>query len=77
MELKNNDVSFEEALKKLEEIVSKLEEDEVPLEKSIDLYQEGMKLSKVCDEILTNAQEKMTQILNDENEIETFELQGE
>lgn len=62
---------------KLEEIVLKLEEEDVPLEKAIDYYQEGMKLSKICDNILDQAQEKMTQIMNDENEKEPFELQEE
>ncbi|WP_442962160.1 exodeoxyribonuclease VII small subunit [Pseudogracilibacillus sp. SE30717A] len=62
---------------KLEEIVLKLEEEDVPLEKAIEYYQEGMKLSKLCDDILEDAQEKMTQILKDGNEIEPFEIQGE
>ncbi len=70
-------LSFEEAVKKLEDIVAKLEEEDVPLEKAIDYYQEGMKLSKLCDEKLQEAQEKVTQILNDNNEEEPFELQEE
>jgi len=72
-----NKISFEEAVKKLEDIVAKLEEEDVPLEKAIDYYQEGMKLSKLCDEKLQEAQEKVTQILNDNNEEEPFELQEE
>lgn len=72
-----NKLSFEEAVKKLEDIVAKLEEEDVPLEKAIDYYQEGMKLSKLCDEKLQEAQEKVTQILNDNNEEEPFELQEE
>jgi len=72
-----SELSFEEALRQLEDIVNKLEKEDVPLEKAIDYYQEGMKLSKLCDDILQNAQEKMTQILNDENEVEPFELQEE
>ncbi|MEI3606775.1 exodeoxyribonuclease VII small subunit [Pseudogracilibacillus sp. SE30717A] len=71
------ELSFEEAIIKLEEIVLKLEEEDVPLEKAIEYYQEGMKLSKLCDDILEDAQEKMTQILKDGNEIEPFEIQGE
>jgi len=73
----NSELSFEEALRQLEEIVNKLEKEDIPLEKAINYYQEGMKLSKLCDDILQNAQEKMTQILNDEKEIEPFELQEE
>lgn len=70
-------LSFEEALLKLEDIVNKLEQEDIPLEEAIDFYQEGMKLSKLCDDILTNAQEKMTQILQDEQELVPFKLQGE
>lgn len=69
-------LSFEEALTKLEEIVNKLEQEDVPLESAINYYQEGMKLSNLCDDILKNAQKKMTQILNEE-EIEPFELREE
>jgi len=74
---RNEDLSFEEALNKLEEIVNKLEEEDVPLEKAIEYYQEGMKLSKLCDEILDNAQEKMTKILNDQQKTEPFDIQGD
>lgn len=70
-------LSFEEALTKLEEIVNKLEQEDVPLESAINYYQEGMKLSNLCDDILKNAQKKMTQILNEEKEIEPFELREE
>ncbi len=70
-------LSFEEALTKLEEIVNKLEQEDVPLESAINYYQEGMKLSNLCDDILKNAQKKMTQILNEEEEIEPFELREE
>jgi len=76
-ENEKENLSFEEALTKLEEIVHKLEQEDVPLESAIDYYQEGMKLSKLCDEILKNAQKKMTQILNEEKEIEPFEIQEE
>lgn len=70
-------LSFEEALTKLEEIVNKLEQEDVPLESAINYYQEGMKLSNLCDDILKNAQKQMTQILNEEKEIEPFELREE
>lgn len=72
-----NNISFEEAMTQLEKIVEKLEEGDVPLEKAITYYQEGMKLSKVCSDKLTGVQEKMTQILNEQGELESFEVQGE
>ncbi|MFD2762325.1 exodeoxyribonuclease VII small subunit [Lentibacillus juripiscarius] len=76
MEQENNH-SFEEAMLELEKIVEKLEKGDVPLEKAITYYQEGMKLSKVCSDKLTDVQKKMTQIMNDQGELETFDVQGE
>ena len=46
----SEELTFEEAMKKLEEIVAKLEEGDVPLEKAIAFYQEGMALSKICSD---------------------------
>ncbi len=74
---KESNISFEEAMIQLEKIVGKLEEGDVPLEKAITYYQEGMKLSKVCSDKLTNVQEKMTQIMNEQGELEPFEVQEE
>lgn len=71
------ELTFEEAISKLEDIVQKLEEEDIPLEKAIDYYQEGMKLSKICDDILKTAQEKMTNILKENGELEPFDLQEE
>lgn len=73
----DNNMSFEDAMARLEKIVSKLEEGDVPLEKAITYYQEGMKLSKVCSDKLTNVEEKMTQIMNEQGEMEEFEVQEE
>ena len=47
---------FEEAITRLEEIVGRLEKGEVPLEESIRLYEEGMKLGKNCRKMLDDAE---------------------
>ena len=47
-------ITFEEAMKRLEEIVAALENNQVSLEKSVDLFQEGIKLSKICNDKLNN-----------------------
>lgn len=63
--------SFEEALEKLEAIVEKLSDQEITLEKSVELYEEGLRLSKICSETLENAALKIEQIdqsKNTENE---------
>lgn len=42
------ELTFEEALKKLERIVADLENGDLPLEESLERYEEGIRLSKVC-----------------------------
>lgn len=53
---------FEEALKKLESIVEQLNHQEITLEKSVQLYEEGLKLSKICTQTLESAALKIEQI---------------
>lgn len=72
---KSEELSFEEAMKQLEELVEKLEAGDVPLEKAIQYYQEGMKLSKVCNEKLGHVEKQMQQILNEHGELEPFSIQ--
>lgn len=52
-------VSFEEAYKKLEQIAEKLEDPEISLDESIALFEEGVKLSKYCSEVLEKAKQKI------------------
>jgi exodeoxyribonuclease VII small subunit len=54
--------SFEEALTKLEAIVDKLDDDGITLEDSVQLYEEGLKLSKICSKTLENAELKIEEI---------------
>lgn len=55
-------LSFEEALTKLEAIVEKLDGEEITLEKSVELYEEGLRLSKICSKTLENAELKIEEI---------------
>jgi exodeoxyribonuclease VII small subunit len=57
-----NDLSFEAALARLEEIVRALEKGEAPLDKSIELYQEGDRLKRYCEARLKAAQARIEQI---------------
>jgi exodeoxyribonuclease VII small subunit len=54
---------FEDALKKLEKIVSKLEEGEIPLEESLKLFEEGIRLSRFCNQKLDEAEKKVEVLL--------------
>ncbi|QHS22715.1 exodeoxyribonuclease VII small subunit [Virgibacillus sp. MSP4-1] len=74
-ENEKQEISFEDAVEKLENIVEKLEEGDVPLEKAIEYYQEGMKLSKFCNDKLTKVEKQMEQILNDQGEFEPYSVQ--
>lgn len=56
------DLSFEDALKRLEAIVHELESGEAPLDKSIELYAEGDRLHKQCETRLRDAQARIEQI---------------
>lgn len=55
--------SFEESLKKLETIVGKLERGDLPLEESIGLFEEGIKLSDACKADLEAAEGKVQMLL--------------
>jgi exodeoxyribonuclease VII small subunit len=50
---------FEDALGKLEKIVSKLEEGDIPLEESLKLFEEGIRLSRFCNQKLDEAEKKV------------------
>ncbi|MFN3872895.1 MAG: exodeoxyribonuclease VII small subunit [Ignavibacterium sp.] len=54
--------SFEEKLRRLEQISELLESGDVQLEESISLFEEGIKLSKECLSILENAELKITKL---------------
>ena len=55
-------LSFEVALKQLEEIVTKLERGDVPLEESIAIYERGEALKKRCETLLAQAEERVEKI---------------
>ena len=56
---------FEEALKRLKEISELLENEDVSLDDSIKIYEEGIKLSKQCYSLLEKAELKVQQLNND------------
>jgi len=56
---KEGDRSFEESMKRLDEIVGQLEEDKLPLDKMISLYEEGVGLARACGEKLEAAEQKV------------------
>ena len=55
----DKEMSFEKAYKMLEEIAVKLESSDVTLDESITLFEEGVKLSKYCSDVLDKAKQKI------------------
>jgi exodeoxyribonuclease VII small subunit len=56
-------LSFEKALEQLELIVQELESEELPLEKAIKKFEEGIKLSKFCNKKLVESEKKVTLLM--------------
>jgi exodeoxyribonuclease VII small subunit len=59
------ELTFEEALRRLEQIVKELEEGELPLEQSIASFQEGMQLAKICRDKLDQAEQRIELLMKE------------
>lgn len=70
MTKKKETESFENSLKRLEEIAELLDNEEIGLDESVKLYEEGIKLSKICYNKLKDAELKITELKTQlENEL--------
>ena len=67
--------TFEENLENLEKIVKDLESGNIPLDDAIEKFTEAMKLAKLCDNKLKNAEEKLNSILNKDGKLEEFSIE--
>ncbi len=72
MASKSNEMTFEEKIKLLENIVKELESGEVPLEDAINKYTEAMKLVKDCSDKLNKVTEKVNKIMLENGKLEDF-----
>ena len=66
---KDKENSFETNLQKLEIIVEKLESGEIGLEESVKLYEEGMKIKKICDNKLKDIEMQIKKIMIEDNKV--------
>ena len=66
---KDKENSFEKNLQKLEIIVEKLDSGEIGLEESVKLYEEGMKIKKICDNKLKDIEMQIKKIMIEDNKI--------
>ncbi|HET7153392.1 MAG TPA: exodeoxyribonuclease VII small subunit [Candidatus Kapabacteria bacterium] len=62
MAKKSEKITFESQLKRLEEIVGLLDEGDVPLDRTLELYEEGVTLAKACAEKLSQVEKKLQQL---------------
>lgn len=58
------DMTFEEALTQLEQLVRSLENGQLPLEDALQSFEKGVQLKTICEEKLKNAQLKIDQVMN-------------
>lgn len=65
---KKNELKFEDRMNRLQEIVEQLERDSIDLDKSIELYQEGLQLSKQLKDELSKFEEKINKLNKESND---------
>lgn len=68
-------MKFEDKVKKLEEYIKELENDDLDLDNAINKYIEAMKLVKECDKELKDIEIKVTKIVSENNELKDFEVE--
>lgn len=67
--------TFEKDLKQLEDVVARLEQGDLPLDEAMKLFQEGMRLSKLCSQRLSTVEQEIKKLVaeGDRLKLETFE----
>jgi len=73
---KTEEPTFEQALAQLEQIVQRLEKGELPLEESLRLYEDGIRLSRLCHGKLQEAEGKIEMLLKDAGGEPLLDAQG-
>jgi exodeoxyribonuclease VII small subunit len=63
---KKEDIKFEKAMKRLESIVDELEKGEMDIDKSLEAFEEGIKMSRLCSKKLNEAERKIEQLTKNE-----------
>ena len=69
-------MSFEEKKKELEQILNKLEKEEISLDESIKLFDKASKLAKECSEALSNNEGKVTEIKREMDSLVEKDFEG-
>lgn len=61
--------NFEELITSLEDITNKLEKEQLSLDESVKLFEEGIKKAKLCNEQLEDAEKRITKLINQNDDI--------
>lgn len=70
--------TFEQSINELEAIVAKLENGDVTLDESLELFEQGIKLSKSCQKMLDTAEKKVSVLMtNEDGEVTEEDFAGE
>jgi exodeoxyribonuclease VII small subunit len=70
---KSKELKFEDHLKRLEQIVDQLENKEAPLDQSLALFEEGVKLARACQKTLEEAKKKVDILVKETGDLKPFE----
>ena len=63
------EINFEEAMKKLEQITAELEKGDLSLDEAVKKFEEGIKLSKECNKILEESEKRINILINNDGNI--------
>lgn len=74
--MEKKELSFEENIKKLEEIVKSLESGEVLLDDAINKFKEAITIANTCDKKLKEASDSVNKILNKDGNLQEFQLEN-
>ena len=67
----SKEISFEDGMEKLEQIANELEKGDLNLDESVKKFEEGMKISKQCSDMLQDAEKKITMLIkNSDSELQ-------
>jgi len=69
--VKAQPASFEDSLSKLETIVSQLESGDLPLERALEIFEDGVGLARLCQSHLAEAERKVEMLLRERGELKT------
>jgi len=67
--MSTKEISFEESMATLEVVIEKLESGATSLDEMVQLYEEGIKLTHACKSKLAKAEERVTTLVNENNEM--------